>query len=68
MCIQSLSPDQAIQIAWKSDEMNLCQKYPRTKVEADIDPEDDDIQGDMGSFFYFFTEKHDPLSVRDIKP
>jgi template-activating factor I len=47
---------QASTIDWKD---NLCEKYPRKKVQDNSEEYD----GDQGSFFHYFTEASDPWSV-----
>jgi template-activating factor I len=60
-----LMSEQSTTIDWKSDEQNLCKRFPRDKAqvleEQDID--DDDFDGDTGSFFHYFTESYDPYEV-----
>lgn len=52
---------------WKSPERDLSAKYPRKRTEA-ADISDGDFEGDVGSFFLFFTEEGDPLQVGPSLP
>jgi len=50
---------QATTINWKSEEKNLCAKHPRANAN-----DEGDFDGDIGSFFHYFTIAEDMLSVR----
>ncbi|KAJ9097520.1 hypothetical protein QFC20_006177 [Naganishia adeliensis] len=63
-----------VEINWKSDAQNLIKLQPREIPTLDETNEDDmEMEGDMGSFFHFFTEAEDPMEIgteiaRDILP
>ncbi|KAJ9110413.1 hypothetical protein QFC19_001538 [Naganishia cerealis] len=54
-------------IDWKSPEKNLIKLQPRELPTLDEDNMDSltaaDLEGDMGSFFHFFTEEEDPMQL-----
>jgi hypothetical protein len=50
---------QASKINWKSEDKNLCSKHPR----ANLDDVVGEYDGDIGSFFHYFTEAEDILGV-----
>lgn len=53
-----------VEINWKSDAQNLIKLQPREIPTLDETNEDDmEMEGDMGSFFHFFTEAEDPMEV-----
>ncbi len=58
-------------IDWKSDEKNLVKRYPRQKAQAQENGEaqdGDEYEGDIGSFFCYFTEEGDSFSVSLVRP
>jgi template-activating factor I len=61
---EDLEP-KASPITWKSDSVNLIKLQPREipTLDDDADIEDMEMEGDMGSFFHFFTEAEDPMDV-----
>lgn len=55
-------------IDWKSEEKNLVKRYPREKArqangEKDDDDYDYEFEGDIGSFFCYFSEQGDTFDV-----
>ncbi|KAK4688068.1 hypothetical protein P7C73_g2036, partial [Tremellales sp. Uapishka_1] len=61
----------AVKIDWKSSEKDLCALAPRVKAPAhehgaECDHDDDDFEGDSGSFFWFFQDESDPFHIGDI--
>ena len=62
---EELEP-RATPITWKSDATNLIKLQPREipTLDEDTPIEDMQMEGDMGSFFHFFTEAEDPMDVR----
>ncbi|ORX33675.1 hypothetical protein BD324DRAFT_639133 [Kockovaella imperatae] len=44
-------------IDWKSDDKNLCKLQPRAQAE------DDQIEGDFGSFFWYFESPTDDFGI-----
>jgi template-activating factor I len=61
---EDLEP-RATPITWKSDDVNLIKLQPREipTIDEDTPIEDMQMEGDMGSFFHFFTEAEDPMDV-----
>lgn len=56
-----------VEINWKSDAQNLIKLQPREipTLDETTNEEDMEMEGDMGSFFHFFTEAEDPMEVSD---
>ncbi|CAD6570856.1 MAG: hypothetical protein TREMPRED_006059 [Tremellales sp. Tagirdzhanova-0007] len=52
-------------IEWTSDDKDLVARYPRERPQRPVDGQDDDdeFEGDIGSFFHFFTQEGDPLQI-----
>ena len=53
---------QGTKIDWKSDDMNLCKKHPREGLDS-ANAGDEDWEGDVGTFFWFFQEEGDQIQV-----
>lgn len=54
---------QGNKIDWKSDDVDLCAKQPRTTINVEDAGSDEEYEGDQGSFFWFFQDDEDPFGV-----
>ena len=54
---------QTDKIEWKSDDKNLCKLQPRKMMPSGDGDADYEIEGDLGSFFWYFDDDKDILGV-----
>lgn len=50
-------------IDWKSDDVDLCAKQPRTTINVEDAGSDEEYEGDQGSFFWYFQDNEDPFGI-----